>query len=184
MHGFTKVRMSKGPAARLRVMNESLPLAIVDIDGVVADVRHRLHHVERGRKNWKAFFAAAADDPTHEEGLAIVETLRSGHEIVFLTGRPEHLRRVTETWLTAAGLGGTQLFMRRADDRRPAAQMKRDIIAGLARTRTIGIVVDDDQKVLDTLRAAGYPTFAATWERRSADERAALDSAQESQGRT
>ena len=161
-----------------------MPLAIVDIDGVVADVRHRLRHVESGRKNWKAFFAAAADDPTHEEGLAIVETLRTGHEIVFLTGRPEHLRRVTETWLTNAGLGGTRVLMRRDDDRRPAAEMKRDVIAGLARTRTIGIVVDDDRKVLDTLRALGYPTFAASWELRSADEDTALDAAQESNGVT
>lgn len=165
-------------------MNEPLPLAVVDIDGVVADVRHRLRHVEHGRKNWKAFFAAAAEDGTHEEGLAVVETLRGGHEIVFVTGRPEHLRTVTETWLTNSGLGGHRLFMRSDRDRRPAAQMKREVIAGLARTRTIGIVVDDDPKVLAVLRAAGHPTFAATWERRSDDERAALDSAQESQGRT
>ena len=36
------------------------PVVIVDIDGTVADVHHRLHHIEgRGRKNWKGFFFLA-----------------------------------------------------------------------------------------------------------------------------
>ena len=165
-------------------MDESLPLAIVDIDGVVADVRHRLRHIERGRKNWTAFFAAAADDAIHQEGVAIVETLRTGHEVVFVTGRPEHLRTTTEAWLQAAGVGGHRLLMRGDQDRRPAPQLKREIIARLARGRTIGIVVDDDPKVLSLLSSAGYPTFAASWERRSTDERAALESAQDRQGLT
>jgi phosphoglycolate phosphatase-like HAD superfamily hydrolase len=45
-------------------------LAVFDVDGVVADVRHRLRHVAHGRKNWNAFFAAAADDPPLEIGVA------------------------------------------------------------------------------------------------------------------
>ena len=32
------------------------PLAIFDIDGVVADVRHRLHHLESRPKGWDEFF--------------------------------------------------------------------------------------------------------------------------------
>ena len=42
---------------------DDLPMvAVVDIDGVVADVRHRLHHVADRPKDWRSFFAAAADD--------------------------------------------------------------------------------------------------------------------------
>ena len=36
------------------------PLAIVDIDGVVADVRHRLVHVQSRPKDWDAFFDASS----------------------------------------------------------------------------------------------------------------------------
>jgi hypothetical protein len=165
-------------------MDDLRPLAIVDIDGVVADVRHRLRHIEGGRKNWNAFFAAAAHDPTHPEGLAIVQTLRETHQIVFVTGRPEHLRAITERWLTDAGIGGHQLRMRGDKDRRPAAQFKREVIAGLGRTHTIGIVVDDDLRVLQVLSAAGWPTFTADWERRSTEQDGALESAQESDGLT
>ena len=46
------------------------PLAVVDIDGVVADVRHRLHFIEGRPRQWDRFFAAAGDDPPQPEGVA------------------------------------------------------------------------------------------------------------------
>lgn len=163
---------------------DARPIAVIDIDGVVADVRHRLHHLEGRRKDWDAFFAGAADDPPHAEGLAIVETLAQAHEIVYVTGRPEHLRRVTERWLDTHSIGGHRVVMRSANDRRPAAQVKVQLVARLARGRTIGIVVDDDAAVLAALARAGYPTFPAEWERRTATDQQALWAAQETQGRT
>ena len=72
------------------------PLAIVDLDGVVADVRHRLHHLTGRRKDWDAFFAAAPDDPPHPEGLAVVQRLEVDHDVIYLTGRPERCRRGLE----------------------------------------------------------------------------------------
>jgi hypothetical protein len=160
------------------------PLAMVDLDGVVADVRHRLHHLERRPKDWDAFFAAARDDTAHPEGIAIVERLAEDHEVVYLTGRPSHLRNDTVRWLDQHGVGGHELIMRPARDRRPAAVVKLEALRALARDRTIGIVVDDDPVVLDTVRRAGYPVFAATWEGRSAEEGQALRDAQEAEGRT
>ena len=35
------------------------PLAVFDLDGTLADVRHRLHHIEGRRRDWDAFFSAA-----------------------------------------------------------------------------------------------------------------------------
>ena len=32
------------------------PCIIVDVDGTVADLTHRLHYVTNGNKNWKRFF--------------------------------------------------------------------------------------------------------------------------------
>lgn len=164
-------------------MGDGRPIAIVDIDGVVADVRHRLSHIEGRRKDWNAFFAAAADDAPHPEGIAIVQTLAAEHEIVYLTGRPESLRTVTETWLEANGLGG-RLMMRGASDRRPAAQMKLEVVQRLGRGRTIGMVVDDDTAVLAAMRYAGYLTFRADWERRTVEAADAIAEAQEGDGRT
>ena len=156
------------------------PLAIVDIDGVVADVRHRLRHLEGRRKDWDAFFAAAVDDPPHEEGLAIVDRLAADHEIVYLTGRPERCRADTERWLDDHGIGGHRLFMRPEGSRRPAAQVKREVLDRLAAVREVAVVVDDDPDVLAAMTAAGRPTFHAAW----GDRSATLHRAQEVDGRS
>ena len=159
-------------------------MAIIDLDGVVADVRHRLHHLEGRQKRWKAFFDAAGDDGVHEEGVAVVEQLRPDHEVVYLTGRPRWLEPVTRAWLDEHGLGGHRLVMRPDDDRRPAAVLKVELLRGLARGRTVAVVVDDDERVLAAMADAGFPTFPATWERRALEEQRALDAAQEADGRT
>ena len=156
----------------------------MDIDGVVADVRHRLRHVERRPKDWDAFFAAAERDPPHPEGIAVVSTLAADHDVVYVTGRPEHLRAVTERWLEANGIGGHRLVMRTARDRSPAAHLKVQIVRRLETEAPIGVVVDDDTEVLAAMEAAGFATFAATWERRAIEEDAALAEAQETEGRT
>ncbi len=160
------------------------PVAVVDIDGVVADVRHRLHHLSARPKRWDAFFRAADDDAAHPEGLEVVATLAADHEIVYVTGRPEHLRRATEAWLMRHGIGGHRLVMRRTNDRRPAAVMKLQAVRHLAGERTVAVIVDDDQAVLDAYAKAGFTTFPATWEARLLDEARALADAQERQGRT
>jgi hypothetical protein len=147
------------------VDGDDRPLAIIDLDGVVADVRHRLPYLEQRPQQWDAFFDAARHDEAHPEGLAVVARLAEDHEIVFLTGRPQRTRRNTEAWLAARGLGGHRLLMRSERDRRPAAVVKVGMLADLARGRTVGVVVDDDPVVLEAMRRAGYPTFAADWER-------------------
>lgn len=156
------------------------PLAVVDIDGVVADVRHRLHHIESRPKDWAAFFAAADADPPLAEGVARVRALAADHDVVYLTGRPEHLRRATEEWLARHGIPGTRLLMRRRGDYRPARVTKADELRRLGRVRDVAIVLDDDPEVCAALRAAGWPVEQATWVPHSSTLRVA----QEREGRT
>jgi hypothetical protein len=164
--------------------DEGRALAVVDIDGVVADVRHRVHHVESRPKDWDAFFAAASRDPVHAEGLALVNRLAQDYEVVFLTGRPDRLRAGTVDWLERHGLGGHRLEMRPAGDRRPAKDLKLQFLRRLAGDREVVVVVDDDPLVVAAMAGAGFPTLQATWETRSADDDQALRLAQEVDGRT
>lgn len=156
------------------------PLAIVDLDGVVADVRHRLHHLEGRRRDWDAFFAAASEDPPLDEGLAVVGRLVEDHEVVFLTGRPERCRADTERWLERHGLGGHRVVMRPDGTRRPAAQLKVALLERLGAGRAVGVVVDDDPLVVAAMEAAGHPALLATW----VDRTETLDRAQEVEGRS
>jgi uncharacterized HAD superfamily protein len=160
------------------------PLAIVDIDGVIADVRHRVHYVEQRPKNWKRFFAAAVSDEPHPEGLAVVAKLAEDHDVVFLTGRPEHLRDDTTAWLARHGLDSHRLLMRPEGDRGPSARFKVREVERLARHRTIAVVIDDDDAVIAAMRTAGYTTLHADWEVRDEHENASLFDAQEVDGRT
>ena len=157
-----------------------LPLAVVDIDGVVADVRHRLHHIESSPKDWGAFFATADRDPPLAAGVERVRELATDHEVVFLTGRPERLRKVTAAWLERHGLGGHRLLMRRHGDFRPARVAKAEELRRVARGRDVAIVLDDDPEVCEALRSAGWPVEQATWVPHSRTLRAA----QEREGRT
>ena len=152
-------------------------LAVFDVDGVVADVRHRLHHLHRHR--WNRFFAEAGADPVLTEGARLVADLAREHEIVWLTGRPEWLRDTTLDWFAENGLPTAELHMRPEGDYRPARIYKLDVLRDLA-PRGIAALVDDDAEVIDAAMRAGYPAALADWVRRDDDLRAA----QEEWGRT
>jgi hypothetical protein len=155
-------------------------LAVVDLDGVVADVRHRLHHVAGRPQDWPAFFAAAADDGLLAEGSETVHRLAEVYDVTYLSGRPERLRRVTQRWLHDNDLPDGPLLLRPDGDYRPSRVYKVEALRGLAETRTVVVLVDDDQRVLDAAREAGFDVLPARW----MGEHAALREAQERDGRT
>ncbi|MBA3619662.1 MAG: hypothetical protein M3467_03590 [Actinomycetota bacterium] len=160
------------------------PYAAVDLDGVLADVRHRLPHLTGHRKDWDAFFAAAPDDPPLAEGLAVVTRLIADHDVVYVTGRPERCRRDTLAWLRRHGLPPGRLVMRREGDRRPARLTKVALLRRLAGERPVGLLVDDDEQVCAAARAAGFTVLQADWMLADPASDGALTEAQERDGRT
>lgn len=157
-------------------------VAGIDIDGVLADPRHRLHFLARRPKDWRGFFAQAHRDPPLEEGIRVVRDLVSdGVTIVYVTGRPESLRRATRQWLTDLGLPDDVLYMRARGDYRPAPQVKLEIYRALEAQYRLETIVDDDERVLEVLSAAGLPVMRADW---FDPESPVLSEAQDEQGRT
>jgi len=159
---------------------EERAIAVIDLDGVLADVRHRVRHLDGPRRDWDAFFAGIPDDPVLAEGRAVVERLQADHELVYLTGRPERTRPETEAWLERHGLPRGRVIMRRERDRRPARVTKSGLLRRLAEGRRVGVVVDDDPEVCAALRAAGWPVLEADWMSRPET----LHQAQETDGAT
>jgi phosphoglycolate phosphatase-like HAD superfamily hydrolase len=156
------------------------PLAVFDVDGVLADVRHRLHHLEGRPKNWGAFFRDAVNDPPLAEGIALCQESAKDCEVVYVTGRPEHCRRDTLDWFARHDLPEGRLSMRSDGDRRPARMAKPQLLRRLARNRTVAVVVDDDEQVCDAYEQAGWRVLRARW----METAPVLERAQEEEGRT
>lgn len=161
-------------------LNGARPLAVFDIDGVLADVTHRLHHLRARPQRWERFFTAAAADPLLAEGAERLWTASGEHDVVLLTGRPERNRALTERWLAGHDLPTRPLLMRPDWDLRPARLVKRETLRELGRSRRIAAVIDDDPSVVAVLAADGWPVELATWLPYSPT----LQDAQERLGRT
>lgn len=145
---------------------------IVDIDGTLADCRHRLHHVLPGAKrDWNKFFAEMSADTVIEPVRDLLELVAVADDegwdtcVIFSTGRPETYREVTGAWLRQhlpRKLRYWFLYMRPADDTRPDHVVKREM---LDRIRADGydpfIVIDDRPSVVAMWREAGLVCLQA-----------------------
>jgi hypothetical protein len=131
--------------------------AIIDIDGTLADCRHRLHHVLPGAKrDWDAFFAAMDDDVLIRPVADVAAALADKYKVVLCSGRPEKYRGVTESWLDRNCVARDALYMRPDNDTRADRIVKMQLLHGI---REDGfepfIVIDDRQSVVDAWREAG-----------------------------
>ncbi|MFG3101902.1 hypothetical protein ACGFZL_15490 [Streptomyces sp. NPDC048182] len=156
-------------------------LAVFDLDNTLADTAHRQRFLERRPRDWDAFFAAAPHDAPLAEGVALAHERAADCEVVYLTGRPERCRRDTLDWLAAHGLPEGRVYLRGDHDRRPARRTKLEILRRLARTRTVRVLVDDDELVCGDAERAGFTVVRARW---ATARTAELRDAQEREGRT
>jgi hypothetical protein len=169
---------------------EPLPLvAVFDLDGVVADVSHRRHLID-GKRDWSAFFAAAADDAPLAPGLELARAAQEeGLGIVYLSGRPERLRQITLDWLRQHEAPPGQLMLRPGRDRSPATGLKLRLLRRLARHARIVFFVDDDADVVNAVRSADPAlvhgeSVVADWQPGGARGRGVMRRAQQDAGAT
>lgn len=144
---------------------------LVDLDGTVANCDHRLHHVTGGKKDWPAFFAKASADTPIEPTLNTISALKlqdnewrtddfDEREIIFVSGRPESLRQVSNRWLEREYGGGFQLLMRPDNDTRPDHVVKEEILDKiLGQGYEIECVFDDRPSVIEMWKRRGLHVF-------------------------
>lgn len=159
-------------------------VAVIDLDGVLADARHRLHHLATRPKAWDDFFDAAPLDPPLPEGFEVLQRLGQVYDVVYLSGRPERCRADTETWLVRHEAPAGPVLLRPDRDRRPARLFKIEQLRRLARDVEVVVLVDDDPRVVAAAREAGFDVLPATWMPQEATQAASLQQAQEQEGRT
>jgi hypothetical protein len=152
---------------------------ICDIDGTIADVRHRLPYIQdedgskRSKPDWPAFHAACVDDPPFDDVIRIANTLKEGWpgagydplDTYILSGRNDSVRAETEAWLDKHFGHYTNLHMRKANDRRPDHIIKLEMVRELGLTPDkVLCIFDDRQSVVDMWRENGYRCLqVAAW---------------------
>jgi hypothetical protein len=134
------------------------PAVIFDIDGVLSDAASRQHFIERGRRDWHAFFDACGDDPLIEEVACVGQLLDPSLAVVLLTGRPVRVEPQTLAWLARYGLRWDLLIMRDVGDYAAAREFKRDTVYDLRRYGfDLRLAFEDDRRNLEMFRAEGIP---------------------------
>lgn len=136
---------------------------LCDLDGTLANVDHRLHFVkvaEGEKKDWKGFFNAMSEDTVRTETLdMLLKYEDEGHQIIFVSARPDNYREKTEEWLDEIMKGYVMhktLIMRRADDKRPDTEVKQGIYDTYFKGKyDIAHIIDDRPSVIRMWRANG-----------------------------
>lgn len=156
------------------------PTAIIfDLDGTLADVRHRLTYVRRKPPDWGAFFRAGVEDSVHETTATMLRELyalrRSAdsrfHEatLFICSARPEDYRADTVAWLKHNDLPHDVLLMRASGDHRPDVRVKREMLKAIrGQGYHVLFAIDDRPSVVRMWRENDVPCFAVDdreWER-------------------
>jgi predicted kinase len=150
---------------------------LFDLDGTLADISHRLHHIKNGSHDWDRFFAECGND-------ALIEPIRDlatdfdcrGYKIILVSGRSDKVRGLTEDWLNAHSVPYSELYMRMDGDYRQDFIIKSEILDHLlAGGNRIKFVVDDRPSVVAMWRERGLTCLQCRdWEENPATAKKGL----------
>jgi hypothetical protein len=128
------------------------------MDGVLSDAGTRQHFIEKGRRNWNAFFDACGDDPLIDDVARLLELLADDLRIILLTGRPARVQPQTLAWLQRYQLRWDLLIMRDYGDYSAAREFKQWTVHDLrAHGFDLKLAFEDDRRNLEMFRSEGVP---------------------------
>lgn len=136
---------------------------IFDVDGTLADNKHRHQWIVSQPKNWDAWYAGVKDDklilPVASRFIDI-KTHHKDIDIIVLSGRSDQCRQSTEDWLKAhLPMDGVPIYMRKANDHRQDYIIKHEIAQEIMKTYDILEAYDDRKQVIDMWISLGVFVF-------------------------
>ena len=126
---------------------------IVDIDGTIANLEHRLHYLQEIPKNHDAFYGAVSKDAPIEQVIDLVKYLHTKHFIVLTSGRRNGTCSDTVEWLEKYKVPYDALLMRQWRDRRPDTEVKMYIYNSCLKGRNIIMSIDDRPSIVAMWRS-------------------------------
>ncbi len=102
-------------------------IVLCDIDGTVANNSHRQNLLQKF-SDWDAFFSKMDSDKPIKKIINKLKVLKEeGKKIIFITGRPEKYRKLTQIWLNKYVLEDYSLIMRKDNDKRNKIEVKKEL---------------------------------------------------------
>lgn len=160
-----------GPAIiyRLALQNGMIPwddepIAIVDLDGTLADGTHREHLVRNAddlpnfKKDWVKYYSLLRYDKPYDVVVQWVQELAKDHTICIVSGRPDTYQLGTIWWLENYQIPFDYIFMRRGNDKREDSIVKKEILDLLPKEK-IDFAIDDRPRVIRMWRENGVKVF-------------------------
>jgi hypothetical protein len=145
---------------------EMRPLYIFDLDGTLADIAHRRHHVMGDNHDWPAFYAECDKDTPNWPVLFTLDALSRHADVWIWSGRSDEVRDKTLDWLYKNTMFDPEqiariLLMRPAGDYTPDDQLKKTWYEALSEIdkRRIVAVFDDRDRMVAMWRSLGVACF-------------------------
>jgi phosphoglycolate phosphatase-like HAD superfamily hydrolase len=133
---------------------------IVDLDGTIADISHRLHYIQDEVKQWDAFFKACTQDTPRENVVELLRILQEAYSgwplditVHIWTGRSDAVLKETVQWLKNHNIPYDWIKMRSDGDYRPDHELKQDWLDSAPFTPDL--VLEDRTRVVDMWRSNG-----------------------------
>ena len=138
---------------------------IVDLDGTLCNVDHRVSHVQKEEKDWKSFNEGMVDDGIHHWCYELIESMRKqDYKIIFVTGRDDSYRSHTVDWLKKNHVSYDELYMRVEADHRDDELIKKEIYdRSIQEVYEVLFVVDDRLSVVKMWRKIGLICLQCDW---------------------
>lgn len=138
-----------------------------DLDGSLADGRHRLHLLPTKdydkTESWTEFNLAAVDDLPFWDNIELCNVFaHSGdYRVVILTGRSDVARDITVEWLSQHGVCYDDLVMRSHSDNRKDTVIKEEYLRSIG-LENILCCFDDLPHIAYHLRSLGLTCHLVT----------------------
>ena len=130
-------------------------LVLCDIDGTVANNEHR-QKLLKGFNDWDKFFSLLKDDePIHVIIERVKQKVESNGDLIFLTGRPEKYREMTEDWLLKYFDVGFSLLMRKDGDLRNKIIIKEELFKENFQKTQIKVCFENDPELIQLWQDLG-----------------------------
>lgn len=136
---------------------------IIDLDGTLCDVKHRLHLIEQQQpRDWDTFHSLCVNDSVNDWCKQLAESYISTEvEVFFMTGRPIKYEAETRAWLEKNLAPSTKrtLLMKPDGDFRKDYQFKEEMYLKLRDEYDFILAMDDREETIEMWNKYGIFTL-------------------------